>query len=278
MYEKLLAQLSARPALYAPSSAPFWDDAHISKGMLKAHLNESVDSASRNRAFIEASARWIARIADGGTKKTLLDLGCGPGLYATQFAEHGFTVTGIDFSRRSIEYAQRAAAKSGQAITYRYQNYLEIAYESEFDVVTLIYCDFGVLSPSDRQCLLGKIYRALKPGGCFIVDAFTARYFADFTQSQRIEYQDQGYWSCEPYVCLQQNIRYDEEHTFLEQYHVITANAIERYAIWNHAFEKNEMINLLRSHGFSEVDVYGDVAGAELTTDSPTLCAVGRKS
>ena len=39
---------------------------------------------------------------------TLLDLEvCGPGLYSELFAESGYQVTGVDFSKRSIDYAQR---------------------------------------------------------------------------------------------------------------------------------------------------------------------------
>ena len=33
-----LAKLCIKPELYAPSSSAFWDDPHISEGMLSAHL------------------------------------------------------------------------------------------------------------------------------------------------------------------------------------------------------------------------------------------------
>ena len=34
-----LKKYSIKPELYAPSTDKFWDDEHISKGMLEAHLN-----------------------------------------------------------------------------------------------------------------------------------------------------------------------------------------------------------------------------------------------
>lgn len=37
-----------------------------------------------------------------------------------------------------------------------YQNYLDIDYENQYDIVTLIYCDFGVLKQTDREQLLLK--------------------------------------------------------------------------------------------------------------------------
>ncbi len=43
----------------------------------------------------------------------IADFGCGPGLYATRLAQRQATVTGIDFSKRSIQYAQEVATREG---------------------------------------------------------------------------------------------------------------------------------------------------------------------
>jgi hypothetical protein len=43
-----IQKYAIKPELYAPSTSNFWNDEHISKGMLEAHLNPSWDAASRN--------------------------------------------------------------------------------------------------------------------------------------------------------------------------------------------------------------------------------------
>ena len=48
----------------------------------------------------------------------ILDLGCGPGLYASRLARLGHRVTGIDFSPASIRYARQQAEKAGLSCTY----------------------------------------------------------------------------------------------------------------------------------------------------------------
>ncbi len=48
----------------------------------------------------------------------LFDIGCGPGIYAEKFARQGYYVTGIDFSKRSIDYAKNSALKQGLDISY----------------------------------------------------------------------------------------------------------------------------------------------------------------
>lgn len=162
--DRLLNILQHRPAPYERETYPFWDDAHISKGMLEAHLSPDTEAATRKPDFVHRSAQWIAGLAQG-SRPRLLDLGCGPGIYAELFHEAGFDVTGIDFSRRSIEYAQDQSEEKGSGIKFICSNYLGIDYDNVFDIITLIYCDLGVLSPTDRALLLAKIHQALKPGG-----------------------------------------------------------------------------------------------------------------
>lgn len=60
MYKKLLHYAKQKPLEYTDSTSKFWDDDHISKYMLEAHLNPDTESASRQHSFIKDSARWIA--------------------------------------------------------------------------------------------------------------------------------------------------------------------------------------------------------------------------
>lgn len=143
MYDELLKKLR-RPSLWERSDAPFWDDWHISKGMLAAHLDEG-DAASRAPATVEASVEWLCGVVKKGGR--VLDLGCGPGLYTSRLSDRGYDVTGIDLSRRSIEYAREHDDKT----QYILGSYLDIGLPSGFDAATLIYCDYAALTPSERD-------------------------------------------------------------------------------------------------------------------------------
>ena len=81
-----LHDLMKPPALYERTDAAFWDDEHISRGMLAAHLDPEFEGASRSFAFMDRSVDWICATAPPATHPRLLDLGCGPGLYAERFA------------------------------------------------------------------------------------------------------------------------------------------------------------------------------------------------
>lgn len=276
MNDKLL-DYSKKPEIYKPSSSKFWDDEHISKGMLKAHLNPEWDAASRNHKFIDQSVEWILSIVPPAHNPDLLDLGCGPGLYTSKFQQSGYHVTGIDLSKRSIEYARNYAENNKMEITYRCHNYLDISYQEEFDVITLIYCDYSVLSDSSRKLLLANIFNALKPNGKFIVDVFTPKRYENRLERKDWSYKDGGFWNEKPHVCLNSFYRYDERSTMLDQTIVITEDSIECYNIWDHTFTADEMKGDLFEAGFATVDLYGNVAGSEYKPDGQLFCTVATK-
>lgn len=274
MYKTLITKLQSYPKPYGSTGVPFWDDDHISKSMLEAHLDPDGDGASRNHGFIAKSAEWIASLCTTGG--SLLDMGCGPGIYAEFLNDQGFTITGIDLSPRSIKHAKKSSIAKNKIIKYICQDYLSIDYQGEFDVVILIYCDFGVLPEADRQVLLNKVYSALKPGGIFVFDVFTARQYDGFQEGLSSNFEEKGFWSPEPHLCLKRNKRYDG-NTFLEQYIILTNTEHKVYNIWNHGFTQPELLENLRNTGFKNIDFFADVAGREFNSDSPTLCAVARK-
>lgn len=274
MNKKIIDFMKNLPLLYAESDDAFWDDEHISKYMLAAHLNPDCDNASRKQESIINSVNWIAGLCNGGVNKKLLDLGCGPGIYAELLAEKGFQVTGIDFSKRSIEYAVESSRKKNLKITYHYQNYLDIDWNKEFDVVLLIYCDFGVLAPESRRILLNKIYRALKPGGILILDVFHEPYVKTFKEMQSIRYEQGGFWSPETYVVIQRNQYYGKSKNTLEQYLVITEENCKCYNIWNQIYTQNLLEKEITEVGLDVVNFFDNVQGKEYTGLEETICGV----
>lgn len=275
----LLYQYAQKPALFEKSTASLWDDDHISKGMLAAHLAPDVEAASRKHDFIELSVNWIIRHTGLTPGAKILDLGCGPGLYTERFARQGYKVTGIDFSRRSILYAKQQAAENLTDTDYIFQNYLTIDFANEYDLVILIYCDFGVLPDSEARLLLKKVHAALKPGGFFIFDVFTPVKFIQYQDFHHTwECSPSGFWRPGPYICLHSQHVYPEDDTFMDQYVVMDdQDRIEVYRNWNHCYSRDSIGKLLNDSGFQELNFFSDVSGKADDDMSETLAVVARK-
>ena len=77
-----------------------WNEPDFSQRMLREHLSQQHDLASRRFAVIDQHVAWIYRSALQEKPSRVLDLGCGPGLYASRLARLGHTCTGIDFFAR----------------------------------------------------------------------------------------------------------------------------------------------------------------------------------
>lgn len=271
MIDKLF-ELLQTPVLWQRSTEPFWDDEHISKGMLEAHLNPEWDAASRKHSYIDASVKWLAGIISA--KGTVLDLGCGPGLYARRFSDMGYDVTGIDYSRRSIAYAKSQDTKT----EYLYKNYLELDYIDMFDAVTLIYCDYAALTPDERETLVQRAYKALKPGGLFILDVFSEKKFINKTnKTSWTLFKNGGFWSAEPHICLEATYLYENNTVAANQCVIIRNGEVKEYLIWDTVYTIQKLTDEVSPFGFKVKGVYDDVCGKPYTSEADTLCFVLEK-
>jgi SAM-dependent methyltransferase len=270
MYKTLNALLK-KPELYEKTKEKFWIDPHISKGMLEAHLDPNTDAASRRPESIERTVEWICSLLPCGAK--LLDLGCGPGLYARRLSERGLRVTGLDFSERSIAYAKEHDAKSN----YIVQDYLEMEFENLYDMVTLIWCDYGAMVPVDRHNLLDRVYRALKPGGLFLLDVFTPWWNFGQKESTSWEICEHGsFWSPNPHICLNAQYYYGES-IGMRRTVIIENGRIRCFNIWNTCFTKESLSEEMQLHKLVPVNYYSDIDGKPYEEKSQLLCAVFKK-
>src|SRR5215470_16190414 len=97
-----------------------------------------------------------------------LDVGCGGGILAEEFAVTGFRVIGIDPSEPSLATARKHARSVGLAIDYRQGTGESIPFgDSTFPVV---YCCDVLEHVRDLPRVIREIYRVAKPGGVFFFD------------------------------------------------------------------------------------------------------------
>ena len=266
MYE-LLQDISRRPEPFSRYTAmELWTRPHLARQMLDFHLNQETDLASHRFEAIDQIVSWIDSqlvLSD----KRVCDLGCGPGLYTQRFASCGADVTGVDFSAHSLKYARLKASENEQAITYLKADYLSDDLPIGFDVVTLIYTDFCVLSPTQRASLLGRIREMLNPGGSFVMDAAGMGSFAGKEEFTLIEDNLMfGFWAEGDYVGIHRAFVYPEERLSLDRYMIIEPTETWQVFNWFQYFTPESLQAELGSAGFSVNQMVGDLTGSPLKT------------
>jgi SAM-dependent methyltransferase len=273
-----LLPLQEKPAPFAPGEPHFWTDPHIASQMLAFHLDPNSDAASRRPEIIRRSVAWLVQTLELKPGDRLLDLGCGPGLYAAQLAQAGLQVTGVDFSQNSIDYAVAAARQGGLQIDYRCQDYLLLQDEASFEAAVLIYGDLCPLSPGQRQRLLANVHRALQPGGRFVLDVTTpalrqraglkAGWYAALS----------GFWKPGPHLVLEQGFAY-EGNLYLDQYVVIEENAkITVYRNWFQDYTPDAIRAELEASGFAVESLWSDLTGAPYQPSTEWIGVVARRA
>jgi SAM-dependent methyltransferase len=273
-----LIELQQKPELFTPGEALFWDDPHISEQMLKAHLDPNIEAASRRPETIDRSVKWMIETLALKAGDSVLDLGCGPGLYASRFARAGLCVTGVDYSRRSIEYATKYAKENNLEITYRYQNYLELSDENQYDVALLIYGDFCPLNPEQRATLLRNVYRALKPNGKFVLDVSTRECRRRYGIKNSWHALESGFCKPGPHLLLEDGFEYPEQSVWLDQFVVIEADGnVSVYRNWFQDYTPETITEELSQGGFCVDSLWGDLTGQPYTPDSEWIGLVTRK-
>ncbi len=271
MYE-LLRDVARRPEPFSRYTVPeLWTRPHLARQMLDFHLDQETDLASSRFETIDRVVDWIDSQLELSGKR-LCDLGCGPGLYALRFAEKGADVTGVDFSANSLTYAARCAAEKEQAIRYVHADYLIDELPGGFDVITLIYTDYGVLSPGQRRSLLGRMQKMLKPGGNIVFDVAATGAFSDREGATRIENQlMDGFWAEGEYVGIQRTFVYPEAFVSLDRYVIVEPDTTWEIFNWMQYYTPKRLRTELNDAGFEVLEMVGGLAGEPLGKDGSII-------
>ncbi|TDT82708.1 class I SAM-dependent methyltransferase [Pseudodesulfovibrio indicus] len=250
----------------APEPAALWDGVHkipwndpaFSARILNEHLSQEHDLASRSLPFVRAQADWIARRFPCPAP-AVLDLGCGPGLYARQLAARCRRYVGLDFGPASIDYARREVGLPG--CEFRLADVTEADFGQGFDLAMMVYGEFNVFSPHQARGLLAKCFHALNPGGVLLLElqrpeAVRAVGQGGATQTRA---EEGGLFADEGYVCLTENFWYEEEGVALQRFHVrLERGGTVVYRSTTKAWEEAEVKRLLAEAGFEAPEWCGD--------------------
>ena len=270
-----LQEAAARPKPFSEYTAiQLWDDEHISAQMLACHLDGASDLASRNSGFISRSTQWMRNRFNIGPLSTVLDCGCGPGLYATAWARMGAKVTGIDASKRSIVYAVQQARQDGLSISYTCGDYLKHTIAQRFDLITMIYCDYCALSPTQRRELRRRWISMLRPDGRILFDVHSLAYFDSVKEASQVAYHATGFWSSEPHFVFQNIFRYDTDKLLLYKYSVVEATRVRTFYNWLQCFSPQELETELARDGFAVEESLANVAGDYMNPHSSEFAVV----
>lgn len=278
MYTQL-KEINKKPKAFEFYTAEsLWTDEHRSKQMLSYHLNLDIDVASRNKDFIAKTINWIIKEFNITNKSKICDFGCAVGLYTTPLAKTGAKVTGIDFSKNSLDYARDTAKKENLKIEYVHTNYLEYETDEKYDLITMIMYDFCVLSPSQRKILLDKFYSLLSDNGSILLDIKTLKAFEEIKENATYEHNQLfHFWSANDYYAFVNTFKYENEKVALDKYTIIEEEKSYIVYNWFQYFSIEMLKKEFENSGLTIKHVYKDVSGSEYVEDYTEFAIIAIK-
>jgi SAM-dependent methyltransferase len=241
-----------------------WDDPEFSQRMLQEHLSQEHDWASRKLATVERHVDWIRRQVPAGCPARILDLGCGPGLYASRLAGSGLECVGIDFSPASIEYARSTAQNERLACTYRQEDVRRAEFGTDFGLVMFVYGELNVFRPQEAGRILEKAGAALHPGGTLVLEVHTFDVLHRMGLQPASWYSSEaGLFSARPHFCLQENFWDAPAGVATTRYYIVDAETggTTHFAASMQAYTQAEYLALLKDAGFQKVEILPSLTG-----------------
>lgn len=273
-----IVERDERPAPWVEGDNIPWNDPDFSERMLREHLSQEHDLASRKTEIIDGHVDWIFSAILGGRPGRVLDLGCGPGLYAQRLAQRGCECVGLDFSPASIRHATGEATGAGLDCRYVHGDVRDRDFGHGFDVVMMIYGQFNVFPRTVGMDILKKAHAALVPGGRLLLELQSAEQIATGGQTGPTWYSAAaGLFSDRPHLVLQESFWDDDASASTLRFMIIDAatGGVSSYALSNEAYSVAALDDAVRAAGFEEVTRYPSLTGRAVVeeTDLPVVVA-----
>ncbi|MDP6665959.1 MAG: class I SAM-dependent methyltransferase [Dehalococcoidia bacterium] len=210
----------------------------------------------------------LAGLDPGG----VLDLACGPGRHAVEFAKRGLQVTGVDLSSFLLDKARQHSNEQQVNVEWVQEDMRRFVRPGAFDLATNMFSSFGYFdNPADNLGVLRNVHTSLKDGGVIVLETAgkepLARVFSRTTLSdlgdgrlvvRRHEITDD--WS-----------RIRSEWTVIEDGHATT------FPVQHAVYSGQEIKQMLQTAGFDEIKLYGDLDGSEYGVEAKGLVVTARK-
>ena len=207
----------------------------------------------------------------GRHQGSVLDLCCGPGRHAAEFARRGFRVTGVDRSPFLLARAREHAQIAGSSVEWVMEDMRSFVRPAAFDLACSLFTSFGYFEDEkDDLTVLRNLHQSLKPGGVLIMEALGKERLARVFQPAICSQLGDGSILLQRPQLLNDCCRVRSEWTLIK-------NGRTRTTTFEHTvYSGRELKDRLLLCGFHEVQLFGDLQGSAYNLDAARLVAVAR--
>ena len=205
----------------------------------------------------------------------ILDMPCGHGRHAIEFAKRGYEVVGVDLNSFLLRTAKETAQRENIFLRLEQGDMREVSFDGEFDVALNLFTSLGYFdADEDDEKVLHRLSCALKRGGTLLIDFINRDHLIrTFRPRWERELADGSMLISEPEYDLVRG-QCVTRRTIIKKgaqlAHKLTSLSYRMYT-------PAELIKMGTKSGLSLKQAYGDFKGSALTMDSERAILVLHK-
>lgn len=225
----------------------------------------------RRMAAALAEVEQVIRLAGLQPGLAVLDLGCGIGRHALEFARQGFRVTAVDRTRAYLDTAANAAAAAQLTLEVVEADMRSFRRPGAFDVAVNLFTSFGFFeNPDDDRRVARNLFDSLRPGGTLVMEMLGKEILAR-------DYQERN-WMEEDGVILLEERKIGQAWSWIENRWILLAGdrRIE-VRLSNRLYAAAELLAVLSDAGFVGGEAFGSLAGGPYDHTAKRLVVVAKK-
>jgi len=218
-----------------------------------------------------AHVRYVIKKLDLKPGKRFLDCACGIGRIALPLAKKGIRVTGVDIMQSYLDELAKKARRRNLRMDLINSDMRRINFESRFDACGNLWTSFGFFEKeSDNLLVLKKMYRALKPGGKFMLHVINR----DWIMAK----YDPTDWFEVKGVKVMQKRSFDYARSINRgTWFFLKDGREEAFDVNIRMYSYHELIGMFKSVGFVDIEGYGSVKDEPISRDKGMMFIIGTR-
>lgn len=222
-------------------------------------------------------ARYIIKKLGLKKGKSFLDCPCGIGRIALPLAKKGIKVTGVDITQSYLEEFIAKGKRRKLPITGIRHDMRRITFDRKFDAAGNLWTSFGYFAKeSDNLLVLKKMFRALKPGGKFMLHVINRDWImANYESTGGYEIPAPG---GKGLIKIAEKRRFDYRRSInYATWHFLQDGVEKVFEMNLRMYSFHELAGMLESAGFIDVEGYGSTRDEPISRDKMMMFIIGTK-
>ena len=213
----------------------------------------------------------IIRLLSLKSDDQILDACCGVGRHSIGLSQKGYTVTGIDNTKKFLQAARSFAKAENVSPVFLEGDILKFQNPNSFDAIINMYTSFGYFaSKEDDLTFLKNMFLCLKDKGRILIETIGKEILSRIFQPKEW-YEHEGAFVLADYEII------DDWSKLKNRWIIIKDKDIYDYSFSHRLYSASELKELLFFSGFRKIRTFGNFSGAPYDHSAETLVIVAEK-